>query len=129
MAGDESLEQANDTGWKPQELGDVLEVLGRFEENQLDAIEMPKELIMDLDSIEIENTLDDDSFDGFVQTREGEGASLEMADGSLLICSLSVVRRSAYLLDMSKVKNLSLRFSHAKFWILNKLHQSDLDSQ
>ena len=127
MAGDESLEQANDTGWKPQELGDVLEVLGRFEENQLDAIEMPKELIMDLDSIEIENTLDD-SFDGFVQTREGE-ASLEMSDGSLLICSLSVVRRSAYLSDMSKVKYLSLKFSHTKFWILIKLHPPDLDSQ
>jgi len=99
MAGDESSEQTNE--WKPQGLADVLEVLGCFEENQLDANEMPMELIMDLDSIEIENTLDD-SFDGFVQTREGGKASLEMSDGSLLICSLSVVRRSAYLSDMSK---------------------------
>ena len=126
MAGDESSEQTNE--WKPQGLADVLEVLGCFEENQLDANEMPMELIMDLDSIEIENTLDD-SFDGFVQTREGGKASLEMSDGSLLICSLSVVRRSAYLSDMSKVKYISLKFSDAKFWLLIKLHPSDLNSQ
>ena len=128
MAGDESSERPNDTEWKPQGLVDVLEVLGCFEENQLDANEMPMELIMDLDSIEIENTLDD-SFDGFVQTREGGKASLEMSDGSLLICSLCVVRRSAYLSDMSKVKYICLKFSHAKFWLLIKLHPSDLNSQ
>ena len=97
MAGEDSGEQPSDPEWKPAELGEVLEVLGCFE-----GAEMPKELV-DLDSIDVEDTLDDDFDDGVVQRREDE-ASLEMSDGSSLICSISVVRRSAYLLDMSKVR-------------------------
>ena len=64
-------------------------MLGCFEGHPLGGAEM-----MDLDSVEIEHTLDD-NFDE---------ASLEMSDGSLLVCSVCVVRQSAYLLDMSKVR-------------------------
>ena len=68
-------------------------MLGCFEGHPLGGAEMLKEM-MDLDSVEIEHTLDD-NFDE---------ASLEMSDGSLLVCSVCVVRQSAYLLDMSKVR-------------------------
>ena len=101
MVGDESSEQLTDTEWKPAELCEVLDVLGCFEGDPLGA-DIPKEL-MDLDSIELENTLDDNFDDGVVHTREDQ-ASLEMSDGSLLVCSVCVVRQSAYLLDMSKVR-------------------------
>ena len=109
MAGDESSEQPE---WKPEDLGEVLEVLGCFE-----AAQMPKELV-DLDSIDVEDVLDEDFDDRVVQQREDE-ASLEMSDGSSLTCSILVVRRSAYLLDMSKVRCY-------RIWLLIKLHRSDL---
>ena len=109
MAGDESSEQPE---WKPEDLGEVLEVLGCFE-----AAQMPKELV-DLDSIDVEDVLDEDFDDRVVQQREDE-ASLEMWDGSSLTCSILVVRRSAYLLDMSKVRCY-------RIWLLIKLHRFNL---
>ena len=103
MAADELVDQSpEETDWKPANLGDVLEVLGCCEGDPMIDVkeQMPQEL-MDLDSIDIENTLE-----AVEVNQMGEHmASLEMFDGTLLICPLCVVKRSAYLLDMSKVEN------------------------
>ena len=102
MAADELVDQSpEETDWKPANLGDVLEVLGCCEgDPMIDVKEQLPQELMDLDSIDIENTLE---AVGVNQIGENM-ASLEMFDGTLLICPLCVVKRSAYLLDMSKVE-------------------------
>ena len=83
--------------WQAEELMEVIQDLNKCQDDSLENSVDATEVAVDLDSIEIENTFD-------IENEESaQEASLVMSDGSVLFCSLSFVKSSGYLLDMSKV--------------------------
>ena len=87
--------------WQAEELMEVIQDLKKCQDDSLENSVDASEGAVELDSIEIENTFDIENEESGQDKSE---ASLVMSDGSVLFCSLSFVKSSGYLLDMSKVR-------------------------